>query len=313
MAKPYFETFRWLADQHVDGVCGAAVLDTGLAGPTVGLTVMTHGNEPAGLAAVAYAYDIFSAGKLKGGRLICVLNNVLAAERYFADLTGSSIAYRLIDCNMNRLPNNVLSSNDLFDCYEYRRARDLAFLWRQFEFALDIHSTHTLGAPAMLVEVGGNVRNLTANMPLEVIIRNIVQIQKGVPASALYGTPERPCAVVEIEAGYHEDTMAGRVAVESLRCLLANLGMIEAGGYVKRANKPVYEVFGSVIFPNSTYQLSEQFADFQTIPCGEVLAVGDGAPLRMPEDGHALFAPPNGRPTKISDEVMFLTKPVYWD
>jgi hypothetical protein len=313
VAKPYFEIFQWLACQHIDGVCGAVAFDTGLAGPTVGLTVMTHGNEPAGLAAVAYAYDIFLAGKLKGGRLICVLNNVLAAERYFADPTGSSIAYRLVDCNMNRLPKNVLSSSDLIDCYEYRRAEELAFLWRQFEFALDIHSTHTPGAPAMLVEVGGDVQTLAANMPLEVIIRNIVQIQKGVPASALYGTPERPCAVVEIEAGYHEDKRAGCVAVESLRCLLANLGMIAAEGFVEQVRKPVYEVFGSVIFPNSTYQLSKRFADFQAIPYGEVLAVGDGEPIRMPENGHALFAPPNGRPTKITDEVMFLTKPVYWD
>ena len=97
------------------GVKGIVAFDSGVAGPCVGVTMMTHGNEPSGLAALRHFRASDMIRKLQKGKVIFVLNNVAAAEKYFAalDIVGQTegarvrLSARFLDVNMNRLPADM--------------------------------------------------------------------------------------------------------------------------------------------------------------------------------------------------------------
>lgn len=77
-------TFEALANTSDLGPDGTKVIDSGKQGPTVGLTICTHGNEPSGLAAFQRLLDTDVAARLQRGRLVVVINNLKATSDYFA-------------------------------------------------------------------------------------------------------------------------------------------------------------------------------------------------------------------------------------
>jgi predicted deacylase len=302
-------TFDHVAAQTWQGIAGAIVLDTGIPGPILGVTAMTHGNEPAGLAAMRYALNAFEAGNITRGKIILTINNLAAAQRYWNATTfEENRASRFIDLNMNRLPHNTPDMKEGAP-YEVRRVQQLLPLWRQFDVGYDVHSTSQPSEP-MIVEISAKGANLLQSFPITTVIRNIVPVQLGVPASAFYGTPGR-VACLEIEAGSHEDTAALTLAATCLHNLLISLGMAEGTFETPATPHKVYEVTGSLMFPNTSYELTRTIPMCSPITQGEVLATGDGPDIVAPLTGCALFAPKVPKPFSIAEEVLFYTKPMY--
>jgi hypothetical protein len=301
--------FARLAASTWHGVPGVAALAGHDPGPVVAITAMTHGNEPSGLAAIAHVLARADGGwrPVRGTLVLCV-NNLAAARRWFAATTPQArAAARFVDCDMNRLPEDVLTGGDARE--ECRRARELAPAWRRFDVAMDIHSTG-LPAPPMVVEGRGDWRPWLGGVGIGIAIRGIADVQIGIPAFALYGG-----TTFEIETGAHDDPAGMAIARTAADALLHRLDAPDTPAPPCAVD--VYEVEGSVRLPHPGYALARRFPNFTPIAAGEVLARGPaasgrgiGPDLVAPRDGHAIFAPPDGAAVNVTTESLFLTKPV---
>jgi predicted deacylase len=303
-------TFDRLAAAGLHGVPGVIAIDSLAPGPVAGITACTHGNEPAGLAAIGALLAMYDAGWRPAlGRLLLVVNNLAAAARWFAAADDAArLAARFVDTDMNRLPADVLSRTEADS--EGTRARSLAPVWAMLDAALDIHTTQQPSAP-MLVEGAADCSDLAAGMPIGIVIRDIVAMQIGVPAFGLYRG-----RAFEIEAGSHDDPAAWALAAACARIFLGNLGMLPRTA-AATPPRDIYRVCGALRLPDARYELERVFPTFHPVRRGEVIARGPGPggaglgpDLCAPTDGHVIFAPAATRPPSLANETLFFTRPV---
>jgi len=220
------EVLREFKKSTCDGVPGVMKIDGPRPGPVLGITACTHGNEPSGLAIFHYLLnDLNIKETLQCGTLYLVVNNVRAAEKFFAATTEKEMKdARYADVNMNRLPRDVMSSTD--KKYELVLARELYPIWQRFTHGLDIHSTLTDTMP-MIISRGNNferIAKLVRGFPIEILISNIDRMQIGVPPFSFYGVSS-DVPVFAIEAGQHTKSETLERARDCAVALLQNLEM----------------------------------------------------------------------------------------
>jgi hypothetical protein len=311
------EEFSSIRNLSFLGVHGVAVFDSGIEGPCLGVTIQTHGNEPAGLSAFKYFREQNLVKQLVNGSVVFILNNIKAAERYFYALdisdpderTASKFAARFCDVNMNRLPDNTLEI--FYDLrYEIVRAQELAPIWKRFDVGLDIHTTKATIDP-MIIALGDVKSDLYRGFPVEIIIQNIENIQIGKPASAFYGN-SGVTSVLGVEAGLHEDEKSFEMAITFVTTLLENLGMLNRGSSDTASQiYKEYFITDSVFFPNESYELVKRFGSFEPLEAGQLIARGDGPSIYTSAECAVILPPPGTkRVAPLSDEVLFLSKPV---
>ncbi len=301
--------FFFLKKSEYLGVKGVFRIDSGKPGPVFGLTICTHGNEIAGMAAVNYLRNKYSISqKLLKGSIIIAVNNLKAAEKALKARTEiERLKSRYIDLNFNRLPKDLLRIvRD--NRYEIKRAKELLPIWNMFDVALDIHST-IQDSPPMIIASNNLDFNLIKGFSIKTVISNIVKIQIGAPAFSFYGGKKK-IQTIEIECGQHDKVSSQVVAVKSIMSLLKELKMIKGKNKPTRKIFEEYCVYASVIFTNRQAILSRVFKDFDVIKKGEKLAVINKKSIKASEDGCILMAPKGVRPVKIGEEAIFLSKPV---
>jgi len=304
--------FNYLKNQEVENIPGVLIFDSGIPGPCVGVTMMTHGNEPSGLAcSIYFRNNEILKKRLKRGRVILILNNLEAGEKYFearrADNQQEILKSRFIDINMNRLPADLTAHGQ---AYEVIRAKRLLPLWKKFDYGIDVHSTTQKSEP-MIIPVGHLRTGLFKGFPMENIISNIENVQIGKPAAAFYGEPSKKIPTVIVETGSHGDPDSFVRAIDSVNHFLCNIGLvddIETPVVPKKCKH--YRVSGTLMVPNSSYTLTRVFKTYDFVKKGELLADGDRGPILMPFDGHALMGPKDTTIRYLAEEVLFLTEPV---
>ena len=304
--------FDFLKSSEFQCVKGVLCINSGNPGPILGITVSTHGNEPSGLAALWYLRNEFKlADNLLRGSVFFVLNNVRATERYFAACaTQDDVAKktaRFCDHNMNRLPeNSLILKGDTR--YEVLRAQELRPIWEKFEVAFDIHSTE-MPYDSTIIACGGLQEDLIKGFPVSILITNIEKVQVEKPAVNFYGVESR-IKTLAIEAGSHDNPSSFECSIACTLALLKNLNLIDGKNETTPREYKLYEVAGSVQFPNLSFELEKIFEKFEPIAEGQILARGKGTRIVADFNGHALF----GRNTKktdfINEEVLFLSLPV---
>jgi hypothetical protein len=310
--------FDFIKNSFFDEVAGVFCVDSGKPGPTLGITINTHGNEPSGLAVLAYFRHQFSLKeKMPGGKVFFVLNNLKATEQYFAALQiedGKERTEAKGNCrfskdgfNFNRLPKDALTKKGVL-LYEVMRAQELSQIWKGFDFALDIHSTSQPSVP-MIVACGGLHQELIVGFPVEVVISNIENIQIGKPAIYFYGKSEN-VPMIGIEAGFHEDEASFACAVTCALSLMQNVGILPKADLAPAERiYQEHKIDSSVMFPDKSYELVKAFEMFEPVQSGQVLASGDGKEIIAPFSGLAMFYPGKLRPDSIAEEVLFLSRP----
>lgn len=300
-----------------DGVSGVLCIDSGKPGPVVGITACTHGNEPSGLAAIKHLLEeIQIQDVLRCGMLYLCVNNLEAARAYFNERVlpdDKRPNRRMIHHNMNRLPDDLLSLPESDQRSEIVRSKELMKIWRRFTHGFDIHST-TMDSPPMIITGNGVLEmELVKDFPIEIVIDRIDMIQIGKPAFGFYGDPEKPIPVLEIEAGTHLKVESFDRAGLCAALFLRNLKMIDVELPECNTEYQIYEIFDSVVFPDTTYRLARQFIDFEVVAKGSDIAFSPGLRVVAAEDCVPVF-PPKGTAAKgIGEEVMFLSKPVRVD
>lgn len=302
--------FEYLSRSTYEGIPGVVRIDGRQPGPIVGITVCTHGNEPAGLAAANYVLnEVASNTQDIVGTIFVVLNNIRATESYFkAETAEEARLARFRDVNMNRLPEAV-QNTEADTRYEVLRARELQKVWAQFDIGFDIHST-TQDSDPMIISMGDQLPvSLVRGMPIKKIISNIDEVQIGKPSSHYYGVGKSSAHRIGIEAGTHEKTETFQSAVRCTQVLLHNAGVLSGEASSSNSGYDEYVVMSSVMFPNSSYELVRIFKDFEFVPKGTVLAKGDGPNIVAENDCCTVFAS-KIKPDSLQEEVMFLTEPV---
>lgn len=301
--RAYRTIISKLKKSSYNGIFGVFCIDSGTSGPTLGITVCTHGNEPCGLQVAQHLID--KKITLSKGRIIVVLNNIKAVESYLnAKSTDEERQSRFIDINMNRLPSD-LDSNATAGLYEVKRAKELKPIWGLFDYALDIHSTSQPSSP-MIIQGLGESDLLTSNFPIDIKINDIVEKQKGTPAIAHYG---EKCISIGIEAGSHEDEKSQDIAIQCTQSLIEKLGMAKLGFDKEEQLKKqkIYHVEHPIFFPDSSYSLTRKFPMFSEISENEEIASNpNGHKINSPINGYAIFAPKHKKPASTEEEVMFV-------
>ncbi len=311
--------FNFIKNSFFDGVAGVFCVDSGKPGPTLGITLNTHGNEPSGLAVLAYFRHQFSLKeKMLGGKVFFVLNNLEATKQYFVAMqiknkkareeAKGKCRFTKAGCNFNRLPKDTLTRRG-DKRYEVQRAQKLSPIWAKFSVGFDIHSM-VQKSPAMIIACGGFRENLIAGFPVGIIIRNIDVIQKNKPAVYFYGK-SKSTPMVAIEAGYHEDETSFKCATKCVLSLMRTIGMLPKAGQTAKARiYKEYQIDDSVMFPNKSYKLVKVLKPFERIKEGQLLACGNRGDVFSPFSGHALMGPKDITPDSIEEEVLFLSRPI---
>lgn len=299
----YEDIFNYLIKNEYKGVKGVFCLDSGIPGPCMGVTILTHGNEPCGLE-VAQAFIKNPKQLVKGKILIC-LNNISAGTCYFQSKTAEEEkSTRFVDINMNRLPMDTLN-NQSYTFYEILRAKALYPIWQEFDYAIDIHSTEQPSMP-MLIEGPTSSPNVTDTLDLELVIRGIVDKQLKRPVISFFN---KRCISFGLEAGSHKTEDSAVTAKRITLQILNYYGMVELHKVpVLKSAKRIYNVIDKIIFPKDSFELVKIFKFFEPVKAGEVLAVDreSAETLLSPVDGVTLFAPNSIKPTFFDEEVMFI-------
>lgn len=298
--------FKQLKNSKMDGVEGVIKIDTGVAGPVVGVTICTHGNEVCGLQVADFI--LLNKNLLTKGIVYIVLNNIKATQMYFAAQTEEEQQNaRFIDLNMNRLPSDLLSYDDSCNIYEIKRAKELMPIWKKFDYAIDIHSTPQK-TPAFIVEGSQPVDKISKNFPVDFILRNMLFIQKGVPAIGFYG--HKGVLSFGIEAGSHNDPKTIALTQDTIKDFFSKIGMLNIES--KNSNKKfkIYNVERSIFIPNDSYEFTKDFPMFEPIKKGDVIAKGNGEDIVSPISGFVILAPKNLKHYNSKEESMFIVNEI---
>ncbi len=226
--------FDFVKHQQVNGVSGVMVFDSGQSGPTLGVSAVTHGNEPAGLASVPALVMLEALGMMQSGKVIFSANNMQAAEEYFAAVKAgdeqakhAARKARGDSVNMNRLPDDVMEQVDS-SSYAIRRAQALKPFWDQYDVGLDLHTTSTKADPMVITHRPPDEKreHLLANMPAVDWITGIYEKLKGNAVPEFYGGPGKPATTATIECGQHEARESADVAQNTVITAMENMGLM---------------------------------------------------------------------------------------
>ncbi|MBI5794553.1 hypothetical protein HZA87_05770 [Candidatus Uhrbacteria bacterium] len=306
-------TFDQMTDAQYKGVHGALRIDAanGKEGLVVGITVMTHPNEPAGLAPIFhYIREDRLKHLLRCGSVIFTVNNLKGGTAYFTtDSAALRLNLRLLDVNMNRLPKNVLELR-ADTRYEVQRTVELSPILEEFDAGMDIHSTYTEDRP-MIIH-GKGPFDFIRGIPIQTVLTNMSAVhQRGIPISSLYGgAAKKNIPVIGIEAGTHEGPESPVNATIATQAFLQNLGMIPGTPVADPRPKHVFRISCPLLFPDDSYRFVKVFAPLEYVNKDQVLATGDGPDVVSPQDGHILFPKPAGFHTQLSEAAFIADPPV---
>ncbi len=270
--------------------------DSGVAGPAVLVTALTHGNEICG----AIALDrLLRAGiRPRRGGLTFAFDNV-AAYRNFDPRMPSAARY--VDEDFNRLWDRATLDGPR-QSSELSRARALRPFVDAADYLLDLHSMQHATAPLMLA--GTLPRSLA--LARRVGIPELIMCDKGHAAGPRmrdydrFGDPDASATALLIEAGQHWERHAAEVANDVMLRFLVALGTLDRddvrslGGpdFDAHPRQRIIEVTEAVTVGGGNFRFVEDYRGLEVIAtAGSVIAREDGREVRTPYDDCVLIMP----------------------
>jgi predicted deacylase len=270
--------------------------DSGIAGPHVLVTALTHGNEICG----AIALDrFFRAGlRPRQGRLTLAFDNVAAYRNFDPRVPTAS---RFVDEDFNRLWSPATLDGPR-QSIELARARALRPIVDAADFLLDIHSMQYATAPLMLA---GTLERSVA-LARRVGIPELVMCDAGHAAGprmrdyGAFGDPASSKTALLIEAGQHWERRAAEVATDVTLRFLIVLGTLTEedaeplGGpdFHSRPRQRVIQVTEAVTITGDRFEFVEDFRGLEVLPKkGTLIGRDEGREVRTPHDDCVLIMP----------------------
>jgi predicted deacylase len=278
------------------GVEYVTTYDSGVSGPHVLVTALTHGNEICG----AIALDrLFCAGlRPRQGKLTLAFGNV-AAYRSFNP--RYPVASRFVDEDFNRLWDEATLDGSR-QSIELSRARVLRRFVDAAHFLLDIHSMQHATAPLMLA---GTLARSVA-LARRVGIPELIMCDTGHAAGKRmrdygpFGDAASARTALLIEAGQHWQRRTAEAATDVMLRFLIALGTlthddaapISGSDFDAQPPQRVIEVTEAVTIASDRFEFADDFRGLEVLtPKGTLIGRDGGREVRTPYDDCVLIMP----------------------
>jgi predicted deacylase len=278
------------------GIDYVTTFDSGIAGPHVLVTALTHGNEICG----AIALDrLFRAGlRPRQGKLTLAFDNIAAYRSFDSRVPTAS---RYVDEDFNRLWSPATLDGPR-QSVELTRARALRPIVDTADFLLDIHSMQYATAPLMLA---GTLDKSLA-LARQVGIPELIMCDAGHAAGprmrdyGALGDVNSAKTALLIEAGQHWERRAAEVATDvTLRFLMAlgtvtrDAAAVLAGpDFDAHPRQRVIQVTEAVTITGEKFEFIQDFRGLEVLsPKGTLIGRENGREVRTPYDDCVLIMP----------------------
>jgi predicted deacylase len=278
------------------GIDYVTTFDSGVSGPHVLVTALTHGNEICG----AIAFDrLFRAGlRPRRGMLTLAFDNVAAYRRFDPRYP---IVSRFVDEDFNRLWDEATLDGPR-QSIELVRARTLRPFVDAADFLLDIHSMQYATAPLMLA---GTLDRSVA-LARRVGIPELIMCDAGHAAGKRmrdygpFGDRASPKTALLIEAGQHWQNRAAEVATDVMLRFLIAVGVLTRddaapiGGpdFDAHPQQRIIEVTEAVTIASDKFEFVDDFRGLEVLsPKGTLIGRDNGREVRTPYDDCVLIMP----------------------
>lgn len=258
--------------------------------PCVVVFCGVHGNEQAGLKAVARMKDALRAANLKGS-LYILSGNIPAIIR----------RQRFIDKDLNRVWSRNLFSSPVLGASkvsEYKDRRELLGIISDISkhvkgplYFIDIHTTSAASIPFITIDDALINRRFTSVFPVPVVLG----IEEYLRGALLSFINQLGFVSLGFEAGSHDAEQSVLNAESFLWLVLDVAGVLELPEEVGVAHRKrladitrgyqnFYEVtFRYALKPDEDFKMFPGFQNFQSIEEGALLAESEGEALVAPE------------------------------
>jgi len=278
------------------GIDYATTFDSGIAGPHVLVTALTHGNEICG----AIALDRLFRAKLRPrhGKLTLAFDNIAAYGNFDPHVPTTS---RFVDEDFNRLWSPATLDGPR-QSIELTRARALRPIVDAADFLLDIHSMQYATAPLMLA---GTLDRSVA-LARRVGIPELIMCDAGHASGPRmrdydgFGDPTSLKTALLIESGQHWERRAAEIATDVMLRFLVVLGTLTeadaaplAGPHFhSRPRQRIIQVTEAVTITGDRFEFVENFRGLEVLPKkGALIGRDDGREVRTPYDDCILIMP----------------------
>lgn len=242
------------------------------SGPHVMIAGLTHGNEPAGEAAVLRLIE--EAVRPRAGRLTLALVNAAAAAS----------GVRFLDRDMNRLWRDDWLDAD-GSSVEAARARELRPILRQVDVLLDLHTTAFVARPFFVIAELAKTRALADRMalpPTQQLMPGGCVDGRHLTDYGRFADPDDPAVAVTVECGTHDAPASAAVAYDVARRFLE----VADGHGPPRLNVPIerFRTKEPCIALTDRFVLHIPTTGFVSVRKGEVVAMDGDRPVTAPDD-----------------------------
>ena len=278
------------------GVDYVTTFDSGVSGPHVLVTALTHGNEICG----AIALDrLYRAGmRPRRGMLTLAFDNV-AAYRSFDP--RYPVVSRFVDEDFNRLWDEPTLDGQR-QSTELTRARALRPFVDAADFLLDIHSMQYATAPLMLAGTLDRSVALARRVGIpELIMRDAGHAAgKRMRDYGPFGDRASTKTALLIEAGQHWQSRAAEVATDVMLRFLIAMGAltrddaapIAGPDFDAHPRQRIIEVTEAVTISSNKFEFVDDFRGLEVLsPKGTLIGRDNGREVRTPYDDCVLIMP----------------------
>jgi predicted deacylase len=278
------------------GIDYVTTFDSGVAGPHVLVTALTHGNEICG----AIALDrLFRAGlRPRQGKLTLAFDNVAAYRSFDPRVPTAS---RFVDEDFNRLwaPATLDGSRQ---SVELARARELRPIVDAADFLLDIHSMQYATAPLMLA----GTLNRSVDLARRVGIPELIMCDAGHAAGPRmrdyggFGDPSSTKTALLIESGQHWERRAAEVAIDVMLRFLIAVGtltrddarVLAGPDFDAHPRQRIIQVTEAVTITGDKFEFVQDFRGLEVLAQkGTLIGRDNGREVRTPYDDCVLIMP----------------------
>lgn len=272
------------------------------AGPTLLVVAAIHGNETAGVGAVATVLETLQRrGTKPRGRMIGIVGNLAAV--------AAGVRYRDVDLNRaftnERVARVRAADPAIAGQTETAEQRELLAIVDELlatargpVHALDLHTSSSEGAP--FATVGDTLRNRAFAMHFPV--PRVLGIEEQIDGALLEHLSNRGCMTLGFEGGQHDDPDSSRRHEALVWVALVASGMLpaeavpdlaEQRGCLERAARELPDFVEvrrrHAIRPDDGFAMAPGFTHFQRVRRGDVLAHDRHGTVRSTEDGLVLL------------------------
>ena len=271
--------------------------DSLVPGPRVAIAGLTHGNEPAGLTAVAWLLE--NGVRPRRGALTLWLGNVAAYRQGGPRPASGRFGVRYLDRDLNRCwADRLLASDE--PGVEVDRARALLPFVDAADALLDIHSTTYAARPFFAFRDTARNRALAdaLGFPWSHLLID-GERATGLPMieRPRFAAPEGAACALAVECGSHYARATGDTAIQVALRFLDQFGLVEPE-FVRRHRRArpsepttryrIHEVYRAT---TDEARFVRPFTGFEEMRAGETILVDGGREIVAPFDRCAVLMP----------------------